>query len=120
MKRMNLPSYGALCFVSSARNPKKTAKTTGSVAQDSSESKDTARKVAGGAALGALIGAIADGGEGAAIGAGAGTAASAASEGQQVVIGAETLIQFRLEEALTVPIAVTVKTAEGGCLKRSY
>ncbi len=44
-------------FVSSvrARNPKKTAKTGGSVAQNSSESKDTARKVAGGAALSALI-----------------------------------------------------------------
>ena len=83
-------------------------------AQGRSESKDTARKVAGGAGLGALIGAIADGGEGAAIGAGVGTAASAASQGEQVVIGEGTVIRFRLEEALAVPIAVTVTTAEGG------
>jgi hypothetical protein len=87
-------------------------------AQGRSEGKDTARKVAGGAGLGALIGAIADGGEGAAIGAavgaGVGTAASAATEGQQVVIDEGTVIQFRLEEALTVPIAVTVTTADAG------
>ncbi len=85
-------------------------------AQGRSDSKDTARKVAGGAGLGALIGAIADGGEGAAIGAavgaGVGTAAAAASEGQQVVIGEGTVIQFRLEAALTVPITVTVTTAD--------
>jgi hypothetical protein len=41
-----------------------------------------------------------------------GTAASAATEGQQVVISEGTVIQFRLEEALTVPIAVTVTTAD--------
>ena len=51
---------------------------------------------------------------GAAVGAGVGMAASAATEGQQVVITEGTVIQFRLEEALTVPIAVTVTTADAG------
>jgi hypothetical protein len=85
-------------------------------AEGRSESKDTAKKVVGGAALGAVIGAIADGGEGAAIGAavgaGVGTAKSATTQGQQVVIGEGTVIQFRLEAALTVPIFVTVATAD--------
>jgi hypothetical protein len=63
-----------------------------------------------------VIGAIADGGEGAAIGAavgaGVGTAASAATQGQQVVIGEATVVAFTLAEALSVPIAVTVTTAD--------
>ena len=41
---------------------------------------------------------------GAAVGAGVGTVASAATKGQQVVIGEGTVIQFKLEEPLTVPI----------------
>jgi len=84
--------------------------------QGRSEGKDTARKLAGGAGIGAAIGAIADGGKGAAIGAavgaGVGTVASAATEGEQAVIGEGTVIQFTLEEALSVPIAVTVATAD--------
>jgi hypothetical protein len=78
-------------------------------AQGRSEGKDAARKVTGGTGLGAVTGAIADGGEGAAkgaaVGAGVGTAASAATQGQQVVIDEGTVIQFRLQEAVTVTTA---------------
>ena len=68
---------------------------------------NTAEKVGGGAALGAIIGAIAGGGRGAAIGAGAGSAAGAGvnvvTRGQQVKIPSETLLEFRLQQPVTVP-----------------
>ena len=80
--------------------------------EGASESKDTAKKVAGGAVLGALIGAVADGGKGAAWGAavvaGAGTAASAATSAKPAVVPAQSLVRFRLEQGLSVPIAVRV------------
>ena len=84
-----------------------------------SESKDTAKKIAGGAALGAAIGAVADGGSGAAwgaaIGAGAGTAASAATSAKPAVVAAQSVVTFRLEQGLSVPIAVRVtETAADG------
>ena len=83
-----------------------------------SEGKDTARKEGGAAILGAMIGAIADGGEGAAIGAavgaGAGTVASAATKGQQVVISAQTVLQFTLQQPLALPISVRVTRADDG------
>jgi hypothetical protein len=67
---------------------------------------NTAEKVGGGAALGAIIGAIAGGGRGAAIGAGAGSAAGAGvnviTRGQQVKIPSETLLEFRLQQPVTV------------------
>jgi hypothetical protein len=73
------------------------------------EGSGTAKKVVGGAGLGALIGGIAGGGKGAAIGAaaggGAGTAASAAKKGQQVQIPSESLIEFRLQEPVSLPVA---------------
>jgi hypothetical protein len=68
--------------------------------------KATAAKVGGGAALGAIIGGIAGGGKGAAIGAtvgaGAGTGVSAATKGQQIRLGSEALLSFKLESPLTV------------------
>jgi hypothetical protein len=71
--------------------------------------KKTARRVVGGAGLGALIGGIAGGGAGAAIGAvaggGAGTAVSAASSGKQVSIPSESLLEFRLEQPASLPLA---------------
>lgn len=71
-----------------------------------SRTKDTARKAGGGAALGAIIGAIAGGGKGAAIGAGvgagAGTAVQVMTHGDQVRVPSETLLEFRLEQPLTV------------------
>jgi outer membrane lipoprotein SlyB len=67
---------------------------------------NTAEKVGGGAAVGAIIGAIAGGGRGAAIGAGVGSAAGAGTQvftrGQQVKVPSETLLEFRLQQPLTV------------------
>jgi len=67
--------------------------------------KDAA-KVGIGAGIGAAIGAIAGGGEGAAIGAGAGGAAGTglvlATHGDPAVIGAESVLTFRLTEPVTV------------------
>jgi hypothetical protein len=69
----------------------------------------TAKKVVGGAGLGALIGGIAGGGKGAGIGAaagaGAGTAVSAAKKGQQIQIPSESLLEFRLEQPVSLPVA---------------
>jgi hypothetical protein len=67
---------------------------------------NTAEKVGGGAALGAIIGAIAGGGRGAAIGAGVGAGAGGAvqvlTRGQQVKVPSETLLEFRLQQPVTV------------------
>jgi hypothetical protein len=70
---------------------------------------NTAEKVGGGAALGAIIGAIAGGGKGAAIGAGVGAGAGGAvqvlTRGQQVKVPSETLLEFRLQQPVTVAVA---------------
>jgi hypothetical protein len=67
---------------------------------------NTAEKVGGGAAVGAIIGAIAGGGKGAAIGAGVGAGAGGAvqvfTRGQQVKVPSETLLEFRLQQPVTV------------------
>jgi hypothetical protein len=67
---------------------------------------DTAKKVGGGAVAGAIIGAIAGGGQGAAIGAGVGSAAGAGAQvltrGHQVKVPSETLLEFRLDQPVTV------------------
>jgi hypothetical protein len=67
---------------------------------------NTAQKVGGGAVAGAIIGAIAGGGKGAAIGAGAGSAAGAGvqvfTRGQQVKVPSETLLEFRLQQPVTI------------------
>jgi hypothetical protein len=67
---------------------------------------NTAEKVGGGAIAGAIIGAIAGGGKGAAIGAGAGSAAGAGvqvfTRGQQVKVPSETLLEFRLQQPVTL------------------
>jgi len=68
--------------------------------------EDTAKKVGGGAVAGAIIGAIAGGGQGAAIGAGVGSAAGAGvqvlTRGHQVKVPSETLLEFRLDQPVTV------------------
>lgn len=74
-----------------------------------SRGASTAKKVGGGAALGAIIGAVAGGGKGAAIGAGvgagAGTAVSVMTRGEQVHVPSETVLEFTLRQATTLPIS---------------
>ena len=60
------------------------------------------KKTAKGAAAGAAIGAIADGGDGAAKGAAIGAVASGLKKGQGVAINPGTLLEFKLEQPLTV------------------
>jgi hypothetical protein len=73
------------------------------------EGGKTAKKVVGGAGLGALIGGIAGGGKGAGIGAAAGaatgTAVAASKKGQQLQIPSESLLEFRLEQPVVLPVA---------------
>jgi hypothetical protein len=72
-----------------------------------SRGASTAKRTIGGAAVGSIIGAIAGGGKGAAIGAGVGAGAGAGSEiitkGDQVKIPSETLLDFTLQQDLSIP-----------------
>jgi hypothetical protein len=72
--------------------------------------KKTTRRIVGGTGLGALIGGIAGGGAGAAIGAvsgaAVGTGASAATEGKQVSIPSESLLEFRLAQPASIRTAM--------------
>lgn len=72
-----------------------------------SRGASTAKRTVGGAAVGSIIGAIAGGGKGAAIGAGVGAGAGAGSEiitkGDQVKIPSETLLDFTLQQDLSIP-----------------
>ncbi len=72
----------------------------------SSRTKRTAATAGGVAAVGAIIGAIAGGGKGAAIGAASGaavgTGVQAVTKGEVLRIPAETILEFKLQRALTV------------------
>ena len=72
-----------------------------------SRGASTAKRTIGGAAVGSIIGALAGGGEGAAIGAGIGAGAGAGSEiitkGDQVRVPSETLIEFTLQQDVSIP-----------------
>jgi hypothetical protein len=72
------------------------------------EGKKTTRKILGGAGLGALIGGIAGGGTGAAIGvvagAAGGTAIAASKKGEQLQIPSESLLEFRIEHPVSLPV----------------
>jgi len=74
--------------------------------QGKGRGSDTAKKVGGGAVLGAVIGAIAGGGKGAAVGAAAGSAAGAGvqiiTHGEQVKVPSEALLEFRLQQPVTL------------------
>jgi hypothetical protein len=62
------------------------------------------RKTARGAAAGAAIGAIADGGDGAAKGAAIGAVASGLKKGQAIVVSPGTLLEFNLQQPLTLNV----------------
>jgi hypothetical protein len=72
-----------------------------------SKTESTAKRAVGGAAIGTIIGALAGGGKGAAIGAGTGAGVGAGSEiitkGNQVKIPSETLLDFTLQQSVTIP-----------------
>src|SRR6266446_1489402 len=74
--------------------------------QGKGQGASTAKKVVGIGAAGAIIGAIAGGGKGAAIGAAAGGATGAGvqvlTKGAQVKVPSETLLEFRLQQPVTV------------------
>ena len=73
-----------------------------------SRTANTAKKVGGGAAAGAVLGALIGGGKGAAIGAGvgagAGTAVQVATHGEQVHVPSETLLEFVLDQPVTMQV----------------
>lgn len=68
----------------------------------------TGKFVGGGAVLGTILGAIAGGGKGAAIGAAAGAAAGAgteiATQGREVRVPAESVVNFRLDQPLLINV----------------
>jgi len=74
-----------------------------------SRGKNTAEKVGGGAVIGSIIGALAGGGKGAAIGAAAGAGvgggAQAASKSLQIKLPSETVLNFTLQQPVTVVAA---------------
>jgi hypothetical protein len=74
--------------------------------QGKGQGSSTAKKVGVGAVAGTIIGAIAGGGKGAAIGAAAGGATGAGvqvmTKGAQVKVPSETVLEFRLQQPVTV------------------
>lgn len=80
----------------------------------SSRGKNTAEKVGAGAAIGTIIGALAGGGKGAAVGAAAGAGVGggvqAATKGQQIKLPSETVLNFTLQQPLTVVQALNSDT----------
>jgi len=76
--------------------------------QGEGRGKNTAEKVGGGAAVGAILGGIFGGGKGAAIGAaaggGVGAGANTITRGQQVQIPSESVVRFKLSDAIMVRV----------------
>ncbi len=74
----------------------------------SNHNKRNLELIGGGAGLGAIIGGVAGGGKGAAIGAvagaGAGTATAAATGKKEIVIPAETHLNFKLTQPVTIQV----------------
>lgn len=74
----------------------------------SNHNKRNVALIGGGAGAGALIGGLAGGGKGAligsAVGAGAGTAGAAATGKKEITIPAETPLNFRLRQTVTIPV----------------
>jgi hypothetical protein len=76
--------------------------------QGEGRGKNTAEKVGGGAAIGAILGGILGGGKGAAIGSvaggGVGAGAQGVTRGQQVQIPSETVVRFKLSDAIQIHV----------------
>lgn len=76
--------------------------------QGEGRGKNTAEKIGGGAAVGAILGGILGGGRGAAIGSvaggGMGAGAQGVTRGQQVQIPSETVVRFKLSDAIIVHV----------------
>jgi outer membrane lipoprotein SlyB len=70
-----------------------------------SSGASTAKRTVGGAAVGSIIGALPGGGKGAAIGAGvgAGVGSEIITKGDQVKVPSETLIEFTLQQDISIP-----------------
>lgn len=85
--------------------------------QGEGRGKNTAEKVGGGAAVGAILGGIFGGGKGAAIGSvaggGVGAGANGVTRGQQVQIPSETVVRFRLSDAIVVHVTTGANSASG-------
>jgi len=86
--------------------------------QGEGRGKNTAEKVGGGAAVGAILGGILGGGKGAAIGAaaggGVGAGANTVTRGQQVQIPSETVVRFRLSDAIIVHVVTGGGSRDSG------
>jgi BON domain len=84
--------------------------------QGEGRGKNTAEKVGGGAAVGAILGGIFGGGKGAAIGAaaggGVGAGANTITRGQQVQIPSETVVRFKLSDAIIVRVTTGGSSSE--------
>ena len=86
-----------------------------------SRGKNSAEKVGGGAAVGAILGGIFGGGKGAAIGAasggGLGAGAQTIGKAQQVQLGPEAVLSFRLQSPISVTPSANANN-EGGSGRR--
>jgi len=95
-----------LTSVTTSDGQKVAIRTAGFERQGPESKAEDATKVGVGAVIGAAIGAIAGGGKGAAIGAAAGGAAGggavAATRGKPAVLASETLLTFRIDQAVTI------------------
>ena len=89
--------------------------------QGEGRGKNTAEKVGGGAAVGAILGGILGGGKGAAIGsaagAGVGAGAQGVTKGQQVQIPSETVVRFKLSDAIIVHVTTNSSSNSNGSLE---
>jgi len=96
----------ALTEVTTADNQRVAIVTDAFLKQGPSSKKSDAAKVGVAAGIGAAIGAISGKGKGAAIGAGAGGAAGTgvvlATRGKPAVLPAETVVQFKIAQAVTI------------------